>query len=111
MVIPVSNPWREAIEGSVRWRNPPDTLWFPILGGRLLKIKKSRAGIRRPVVSNPWREAIEGIRSVINYITKKFPILGGRLLKASKLLCYNRTTVFPILGGRLLKECAGTDSL
>jgi len=79
----VSNPWREAIEESVRCLNLTGKNLFPILGGRLLKLdyrltmeellefpilggrllKESLAeaiAVKQKSVSNPWREAIEG---------------------------------------------------
>ena len=77
----VSNPWREAIE-VVRRRIKRRRCWFPILGGRLLKLMFGNlliGAIVFPIlggrllktfpelemqslnkVSNPWREAIEG---------------------------------------------------
>ena len=54
----VSNPWREAIE-EIGGQAQQTSLWFPILGGRLLKGENY---VQRKIyrkVSNPWREAIE----------------------------------------------------
>jgi len=63
----VSNPWREAIEGTTEAYEETKKWVFPILGGRLLKGNWLFIFKKEILVSNPWREAIEVTKSRHNH--------------------------------------------